>query len=309
MTMHTTEWWIDEEKAQFGDRRRSRGASPQNQYYGYMDEHKKSMIQQWVECQAAQAQQQARGGRMIPVKAPAAISSSSDDAEVKSEVAPEPFAWLREKGEINSSEDCRVLTHFRTLDSSGSSEEGFVGKKSGSQTFTTEVDVHGNDDKVSNGDPVASVPPSPAVSSVTPEEEEKVKNSQILSSKEGQNGDEDGEASDSVSFPSPPPPIANDFEEEDRTRPFSEEAGRNFAEKGKDLLFYCICPSLSPRCSLVSLFDQQKAQLPLWPKKVDLGFFGGKKRETDAKIVTFFPSPPHKRFVWCKHIAPRRKNT
>ncbi len=158
--------------------------------YGFMDDHKRGMIQQWVECQAAELavrqrrQQEARSKRMVPVQAPPEISSSpTSSAErtksplVAEEDKPEPFAWLREKGDVMQDDpECRVLAHFRTVSSSGSSDDDGVVKsevKKENSSTTISADVHHSpEEENAVGDGAdslpagVSVPPSPAVSSI-----------------------------------------------------------------------------------------------------------------------------------------------
>ena len=84
--------------------------------YGYMDDQKISMIQQWVECQANQRhaihQQQHQKAMMQGQKA----GSGSGKVE------PEPFAWLNQPHLAADNEDgCKVLTQFKTVESDDSS--------------------------------------------------------------------------------------------------------------------------------------------------------------------------------------------
>lgn len=112
--------------------------------YGYMDDHKKNMIQQWVECQAVQKlhQQQRKNAKMPVVQAPAMTSSNSchkngfdqqsgDRHQQQQQPGPEPFAWLKQQGgEINGPDNgtdgcCKVLTQFKTVESSSEGDESF----------------------------------------------------------------------------------------------------------------------------------------------------------------------------------------
>ena len=131
--------------------------------YGYMDEHKKSMIQQWVECQAAQAQTTSprhaaspQPQKMIPVKAPPSMSKPEDDNEGDEE-KPEPFAWLKkqsaEGGECEGESGCcRALTQFKTVETSGSSEEGFESSNNSNRIICADVHEMGKKTKAAEDD-------------------------------------------------------------------------------------------------------------------------------------------------------------
>ncbi len=80
--------------------------------YGYMDDHKISMIQQWVECQATQRQAQ---HQQEHAKAMQASHQKKNNQE------PEPFAWLNQPQEAETEDGCKVLTQFKTVDSDDSS--------------------------------------------------------------------------------------------------------------------------------------------------------------------------------------------
>ena len=91
--------------------------------YGYMDDHKISMIQQWVECQANQRhaihQQQHQKAMMA--------QQQHNKAE------PEPFAWLNQPSLAENEDNglCKVLTQFKTVesdDSSSSDQADVVGR-------------------------------------------------------------------------------------------------------------------------------------------------------------------------------------
>lgn len=107
------EWWFDQPRSSTSD---------DNRVYGYMDDHKRCMIQQWVECQAAASsmnshqsgRKKAPGAKMQPVKAPDSISGGG----TPSSDHPEPFEWLKRQGSETLNEDSRVLTHFKTVESS-----------------------------------------------------------------------------------------------------------------------------------------------------------------------------------------------
>ena len=97
---------------------RQQPVSPQpqfiNQYdpantaiYGYMDDQKISMIQQWVECQANQRH--------------AVHQQQHQKAMMQQKSEPEPFAWLKNQ-ESESTENCKVLTQFKQVDSSDESD-------------------------------------------------------------------------------------------------------------------------------------------------------------------------------------------
>ncbi len=179
--------------------------------YGFMDDHKRGMIQQWVECQAAELAvqrrraQETKAKKMVPVQAPPEMSNEKKE-EVEGE-KPEPFAWLKEGGEAaleNGNPDCKVLTHFRTVETSssesdGEKENGKEGKEGNSSTAATtttvsaDVHVHNTDDDGNDGgaeeddDNGVSVPPSPAVSSIFPEETAPSKAGEEVLSNPGKN--------------------------------------------------------------------------------------------------------------------------
>ena len=164
--------WIDRVYGDAGGQRQQQ----QQPLYGYMDDHKKHMIQQWVECQAVQmasaststsngtssvassssagsSSRRSKGKRM-----PVSPSSSSSNKSSTIVAEPEPFAWLNEKGAQLDSGDCKVLTHFKTVETS-SEDSSFDSKD---KTVVVGADVHNEN----------SVPPSPAVSSNYGEEDE-----------------------------------------------------------------------------------------------------------------------------------------
>ena len=80
---------------------------PNTAIYGYMDDQKISMIQQWVECQANQRH--------------AVHQQQHQKAMMQQKVEPEPFAWLKNQ-ESESGENCKVLTQFKQVDSSDESD-------------------------------------------------------------------------------------------------------------------------------------------------------------------------------------------
>ena len=82
--------------------------------YGYMDDQKISMIQQWVECQSNQRQHVHQQQHQ---KAMAMAHHS------KNQVEPEPFAWLNEGQEAIVDEGCKVLTQFKTVESDDSEKD------------------------------------------------------------------------------------------------------------------------------------------------------------------------------------------
>ena len=88
--------------------------------YGYMDDQKISMIQNWVECQSNQRhvvhQQQHQKAMM--------------QHTAKNQAEPEPFAWLNEGQEATLDEGCKVLTQFKTVESDDSEkdDQGVIGK-------------------------------------------------------------------------------------------------------------------------------------------------------------------------------------
>ena len=95
-------------------------SDPNLAIYGYMDDQKISMIQNWVECQSNQRhvvhQQQHQKAMMQ--------HTSKNQAE------PEPFAWLNEGQEATLDEGCKVLTQFKTVESDDSEkdDQGVIGK-------------------------------------------------------------------------------------------------------------------------------------------------------------------------------------
>ena len=106
--------------------------------YGYMDDHKKMMIQQWVECQTAQMNSPAahrppaqRGSRR-----PSSSSSSSSHHCHHHGPEPEPFAWLNQPREVNG--DVKCLTQFKTVDSSDDSAK----EEQDEDKVIVAVDVH-----------------------------------------------------------------------------------------------------------------------------------------------------------------------
>ena len=103
--------------------------------YGYMDEHKKAMIQQWVEGQA-------RGGPSIPPSHLTGVDS---------------LAWLQERAEEQAQGQYTALTQFKMASSSTSS-------CSSSPAVETQavVEVERLDgDQMEHGEPPASKEPSP----------------------------------------------------------------------------------------------------------------------------------------------------
>jgi hypothetical protein len=94
--------------------------------YGFMDDHKKNMIQHWVECQAAQM----KSASTTPVHRPQhhchyqpqVLTNPSHvplTQQQQSQQEPVPFAWLTQPMN-NDNEDengCKVLTQFKTVDS------------------------------------------------------------------------------------------------------------------------------------------------------------------------------------------------
>lgn len=142
-----------------------RGSQP---IYGFMDDHKKSMIQQWVECQTAQMQEH-------NVNADKVITR----LDHKHPEEPEPFAWLRAgQNSLDTDPNCKVLTQFKTAESS----EDSLSDQQDQVIGITQADVHHTQTKGSpqksfpkaapqSAEPApmseVSVPPSPAISSTT----------------------------------------------------------------------------------------------------------------------------------------------
>ena len=95
-------------------------SDPNLAIYGYMDDQKISMIQNWVECQSNQRhvvhQQQHQKAMM--------------QHTAKNQAEPEPFAWLNEGQEATLDEGCKVLTQFKTVESDDSEkdDQGVIGK-------------------------------------------------------------------------------------------------------------------------------------------------------------------------------------
>ncbi|XP_059091556.1 uncharacterized protein LOC131887076 [Tigriopus californicus] len=154
--------------------RRMRGSQP---IYGFMDDHKKSMIQQWVECQTAQMQENHVNGG----------DKGITRLEHKNPEEPEPFAWLKAgQNSGDSDPNCKVLTQFKTAESS----EDSLSDKQDQVIGITQVDVHhtqikgspqksfpkASQSQAEEPTPMSevSVPPSPAISSTSlgPEEVE-----------------------------------------------------------------------------------------------------------------------------------------
>lgn len=120
--------------------------NPDMAIYGYMDDQKISMIQQWVDCQSNQRhvmhQQQHQKAMMQAQKG-----------------EPEPFAWLNEP-QSTVEDGCKVLTQFKTVESDDSAEEIMVVHQKHM------VDVHQPE----------KVPPTPPLSPniIVPEDQETI---------------------------------------------------------------------------------------------------------------------------------------
>ena len=110
------------------------GYDPNMAVYGYMDDQKISMIQNWVDCQSNQrhvVHQQQHHKAMMQQKM----------------VEPEPFAWLNQPQE-SADGDCKVLTQFKTVESDDSAENedqchqsgGVI--KNGSNHYLAAAEVH-----------------------------------------------------------------------------------------------------------------------------------------------------------------------
>jgi hypothetical protein len=156
--------------------------------YGYMDEHKKGMIRQWVKCQSEQIKRMSANGggssngsvgsgKGMKKKMPVSPSNSGSSGSGLSTVggksrhtdpdAPEPFAWVTE-GLGADSGNCKVLTQFKTAESSEESLSSSDPNESSRRTIS--ADVHfgsGNELWAASaaGDAADSIPPSPVVSS------------------------------------------------------------------------------------------------------------------------------------------------
>ena len=90
--------------------------------YGYMDDHKKLMIQQWVECQTAQMNSPGHRPTQRSSRRPSSSSSSSSHQCHHHGPEPEPFAWLNQPQTDDGETKC--LTQFKTVDSSDDSVKG-----------------------------------------------------------------------------------------------------------------------------------------------------------------------------------------
>ena len=119
------------------------GGSPCHEYpytleqqaaiYGYMDDHKINMIQHWVECQTKQMKNlasspvhQVSNHQKGPiVLQPQQIMSNPSHFQIpqESQQEPVPFAWLNQPQSNDHVDEngCKVLTQFKTVDSSDDS--------------------------------------------------------------------------------------------------------------------------------------------------------------------------------------------
>ena len=116
-------------------------AEQQAAIYGYMDDHKKNMIAQWVECQS-------RINPRVPPVHPCSHHLPKKRAE------PEPFAWLNHPSNHEDENGCKMLTQFKTAESSeeslSDSDQQHVPKSikkapsssSGGTISITAADVH-----------------------------------------------------------------------------------------------------------------------------------------------------------------------
>ena len=114
--------------------------------YGFMDDHKKMMIQQWVECQTAQIKTP-NHSRPVQARNPRRPSSSSSNGSHHHHhhhgPEPEPFAWLNQPQDANDVGDVRCLTQFKTVDSSDDSVKG----EDDAKEKVIAVDIHAKPQK------------------------------------------------------------------------------------------------------------------------------------------------------------------
>ena len=86
-----------------------------------MDDHKKNMIQQWVECQSRINPQAPRVPPCHPQGLPYPAAPTTAPKKGRGTTEPEPFAWLNNPNHEDDN-GCKMLTQFKTADSS---EESF----------------------------------------------------------------------------------------------------------------------------------------------------------------------------------------
>ena len=101
--------------------------------YGYMDDHKISMIHNWVECQTEQMQTtvsssahrtpQHQPNPLIFHPSQVVANPSHFQQPLESQQEPVPFAWLNQpmNHDLEDENGCKVLTQFKTVDSSDDS--------------------------------------------------------------------------------------------------------------------------------------------------------------------------------------------
>ena len=102
--------------------------------YGYMDDHKKNMIQQWVECQSRIQQVNGSPMRVPPQhpmigaphpgvpqfmpQPPPQVLQGPPPLKQKQQREPVPFAWLNNPDNHENENGQKMLTQFKTADSS-----------------------------------------------------------------------------------------------------------------------------------------------------------------------------------------------
>ena len=121
---------------------------PNMAIYGYMDDQKISMIQQWVDCQASQRH--------------VVHQQQHQKAMMQQKLEPEPFAWLNEPQLGETEDGCRVLTQFKTVESDDSAEEILQVVHQ-----SVDVDVH-----ISGEESMPTPPLSPNI--IVPEDKEEI---------------------------------------------------------------------------------------------------------------------------------------
>ena len=117
--------------------------------YGYMDDHKKNMIQQWVECQARINTCPGSPMRVPPSHCQYPLQFVPNLMTVK-KPEPEPFAWLNDP-DLADENGCKALTQFKTAESSEDSFSDEYSKpqlkkapstSSGTISITADVHIH-----------------------------------------------------------------------------------------------------------------------------------------------------------------------